>query len=244
MNRIEKVDSIIAIADYHKHPDVLILGGDANVISINDVRRVSAFTVQKPIVHHEKVILIDQSELLSKEAQSAMLKVIEELPKYVRIVLEVDRKHNLIDTIISRSSIIDLGIASKALGSVSSDSLDDLSRIIDGDIRFCIDWLGAIKSTTRSDAELVNIIDGWEFILRKLLMNKINYVTYVTTEPESEFVSKSLSNKPNRVLNNLQMPRLIRILNDMNKTRMNMMNGNSNALLNLESLILSLSIPV
>ena len=59
-----------------------------------------------------KVITIDEAHLLSKQAQSALLKVFEEISSNVFVILCTTDKEKLLDTIISRSYEVTLNLLS------------------------------------------------------------------------------------------------------------------------------------
>lgn len=55
-----------------------------------------------PIVSERKVYIIDDSELMTKEAQNCLLKTLEEPPAFVTIILIVSNENLILNTIKSR----------------------------------------------------------------------------------------------------------------------------------------------
>lgn len=55
-----------------------------------------------PVMSENKVYIIDDGQYLNASAQNALLKTLEEPPKYVHIIIISDRESNFLPTIISR----------------------------------------------------------------------------------------------------------------------------------------------
>ena len=55
-----------------------------------------------PIVSDKKVYIIDNSELMTKEAQNCLLKTLEDPPEFVTIILVVSNENLILNTIKSR----------------------------------------------------------------------------------------------------------------------------------------------
>ena len=58
--------------------------------------------VEKPIISPKKVYIINDAELMTKEAQNCLLKTLEEPPEYVIIILIVSNESKLLNTVKSR----------------------------------------------------------------------------------------------------------------------------------------------
>ncbi len=73
------------------------------LISINEIRQQliqSAYI--RPINSKYKIYIVDEAETLSIEAQNALLKIIEEAPEYIIIILLTNNLEAFLDTIKSR----------------------------------------------------------------------------------------------------------------------------------------------
>lgn len=75
-------------------------------IGINEIRNQSDFLFNKDI--NAKVLIIDEAEKLTTEAQNSLLKITEEPPENSLIVLLTSNENYLLQTIRSRSILIDL----------------------------------------------------------------------------------------------------------------------------------------
>ncbi len=91
------------------NPDIMyITNGDKLTIGVDDVRHVTAEVYTKPIISSKKIVVIQNAHLMTQEAQNALLKVIEEPPDYVVFFLLCDSVGNMLSTILSRVTKIEI----------------------------------------------------------------------------------------------------------------------------------------
>ncbi len=76
-------------------------------IGIEDIRTFQEKIFLTPITSETKAMVIKNAELLTLEAQNALLKVLEEPPQHTIIVLVTTHKNQLLPTILSRCFIIE-----------------------------------------------------------------------------------------------------------------------------------------
>ena len=74
------------------HPDFKIIEPDNNSIKISQIRELGNIVYKKPILSKRKAILIDNADLMTEEAQNALLKTLEEPPEYIVIILIVSNE--------------------------------------------------------------------------------------------------------------------------------------------------------
>ena len=102
------------------HPDLLLLEGgiSARSFHIDAVRgmRQSAYTLPNEAVC--KVYVLHGTHTMTVEAQNALLKLLEEPPDYVRIILTVPNRRQLLQTVISR-------VTTLSLGELSNEHIDE-----------------------------------------------------------------------------------------------------------------------
>lgn len=86
------------------HPDFYqVTHEKPGTISVEDIRKqVVDQVVTKPYKDRYKIFLANESELMTEQAQNALLKTIEEPPEYVVIILLTVSKDKLLQTIQSR----------------------------------------------------------------------------------------------------------------------------------------------
>lgn len=89
------------------NPDLLQVESlDGKNIKIEQIRELLTKIAEKPINSDRKVIIINNSELMTKEAQNALLKTLEEPPQYITIILITSNQSKLLTTIKSRCTKI------------------------------------------------------------------------------------------------------------------------------------------
>ena len=84
------------------HPDFKIIVPDGKNIKIEQIRDFQSKVYEKPVISLKKVYIIDDADLMTKEAQNCLLKTLEEPPSYVVIILIVSNDSKLLNTIKSR----------------------------------------------------------------------------------------------------------------------------------------------
>lgn len=92
------------------HPDIIHVKHEkTNTISVDDIRtQVNNDIVIKPYSSPYKIYIIPEADLLSVQAQNALLKTIEEPPAYAVIFLLTENAESLLPTIMSRCVMLKL----------------------------------------------------------------------------------------------------------------------------------------
>ncbi|HSW88343.1 MAG TPA: hypothetical protein VLG12_04220 [Candidatus Saccharimonadales bacterium] len=90
----------------HKQ-DITVLETEGS-IGIEDVRNFQKQIMLKPMRGENKAIIIKDAHTLTTEAQNALLKTLEEPPNHTYIYLLAENTNNLLPTILSRTSVIEL----------------------------------------------------------------------------------------------------------------------------------------
>ncbi|MCA9386162.1 hypothetical protein KC717_05945 [Candidatus Dojkabacteria bacterium] len=132
------------IHDPQTHPDIIIHTEEQkNSIGIDAIRNIINFSFTKPYQSKNKLVVIKSCNKLTIQAQNALLKLVEEPPEFVQILLTETKEPNLIETIFSRCILekledkepnnIDVSDLAKSflLGSVIEryNSIDKLHKI-------------------------------------------------------------------------------------------------------------------
>lgn len=86
----------------NNHPDYREIKPDGNSIKISQIREMLEDVYQKPIVSERKIIIIDDADLMTEEAQNSLLKTLEEPPQFIVIILITSNESLLLNTIKSR----------------------------------------------------------------------------------------------------------------------------------------------
>lgn len=115
---------------YKKHEvdvfDITLIekGEDASSIGIEEIKNMQKKIFLKPIKSKTKAIVLNDAELLTTEAQNALLKVLEEPPAHTFIILAADSKEALLPTIISRCNIVELKSETLKLSEKEKEELE------------------------------------------------------------------------------------------------------------------------
>lgn len=94
--------------------DITLIEKDSNAkpltqsIGIEIVKKMQTKLFLKPIKSENKIVIIEDAQLLTPEAQNALLKVLEEPPANTIIFLATTTREALLPTIISRCHVIQL----------------------------------------------------------------------------------------------------------------------------------------
>ena len=99
------------------HPDIIMVTHEKpNTISIDEIRdQVINDVLIKPYCSHYKIYIIADSEMMTPQAQNALLKTIEEPPEYAVIMLLTSNVDGLLPTIRSRCVRLDLKVVDDGL---------------------------------------------------------------------------------------------------------------------------------
>lgn len=91
--------------DTNNNPDYKEIEPDGNSIKILQIRDLQSKIQEKPIISKNKVFVIDNADLMTKEAQNCLLKTLEEPPEFAKIILIGSNESSFLNTIKSRCMI-------------------------------------------------------------------------------------------------------------------------------------------
>jgi DNA polymerase-3 subunit delta' len=94
----------------HNQPDIIYVSHEKpNTIGVDDIRvQINNQIVIKPYSSRYKVYIVDEAEKMNQQAQNALLKTIEEPPKYAVILLLTTNAESFLPTILSRCISLNL----------------------------------------------------------------------------------------------------------------------------------------
>ena len=116
--------------------DLSILGpNEKGNIGIDEIRDLQKFLYYRPVVSKRKTAIINGFENLTDQAQSAILKIVEEPPKQSLIILIGQNPENLLPTVSSRFQKIyfpsnGAGLKKKPKESNGEDQIEKLNDLI------------------------------------------------------------------------------------------------------------------
>lgn len=160
------------------HPDVIYVTHEKASIGVGDVRdQVNNDIIIKPYSSQYKVYIIDEAEKLTIEAQNALLKTLEEPPDYALILLLSNNINSLLETIQSRTMIMETKAIDKdrikkflMVKHQIPDYQADLSSIFaQGNIGKAISYVSSERFTDIRDSALnilknINNMESYEII--------------------------------------------------------------------------------
>lgn len=88
------------------HPDVIQINPEREPVGIDAVRQMQRLAVEKPYQSDKKYLIVYDIDHSTVEAQNALLKLTEEPPAHVQIILTCQYVHAVLPTIISRAEVI------------------------------------------------------------------------------------------------------------------------------------------
>jgi DNA polymerase-3 subunit gamma/tau len=90
------------MANENRHIDIIEMDGASNR-KIEDIKDIIEQTRYKPTIGRYKIFIIDEAHMLTREAENALLKTLEEPPPYVKFILATTDPLKLPATILSRT---------------------------------------------------------------------------------------------------------------------------------------------
>lgn len=122
-------------------------------VGIGEVRALQKFLYQKPISSPKRIAILHPADALTDEAQSALLKIIEEPPKDALIILVAHAADSILPTIASRVHV------------VYFPAMEQNAE--EGD--FFVETIGALRKNLEKNSALAH-----EIIRRKMAMDRYN----------------------------------------------------------------------
>ena len=148
------------------HIDVLEMDA-ASKTGVDDVRELIEFSRYGPTTAKYKIFIIDEVHMLSKQAFNALLKTLEEPPKYLKFIFATTEIKKIPVTVISRCQRFDLSrvkseelfnyikmIKDKEGGKVSDEALKLIVKISEGSVRDALSLLDRGLVANQNNEEL------------------------------------------------------------------------------------------
>lgn len=194
----DKVVSTILSKFKIRQEDFIAIQKEESAISITDVRKTKRKILLKPAGKFS-LFSIYKAQNMTPEAQNAILKILEEPPKYLIIVLFVDNTAKLIPTIISRCKKI---ILRSGLEKTVNKEYIILLHQLTKEEKIYKQFL-IIDKILKTDVDLLKILKGWILYLKSKPEAK-NIKLVVKIDRFARIYNKSLNKKlylENLVLN-------------------------------------------
>ncbi len=170
------------------NPDYIELEPEGNAIKISQVRKMQEDIYQKPIVSNKKVIIINDSDKMTEEAQNSLLKTLEEPPEYIVIILIASNENKLLNTIKSRCLKISFSSLSKEeiMDYINKNTVPMPSgNILDA----CNGSLGMLTKINESLEQYVEI----DTVTNKFINGQINNIVEMINQYDVLYKSKDIA---------------------------------------------------
>ena len=92
-----------------RHPDIWLVEPEKTTISIDQVRELIDEIAFQPVEARYRVVILDPADQMRAEAHNSLLKTLEEPPSRTVIILVTTNPYLLLDTIRSRSRMLQFG---------------------------------------------------------------------------------------------------------------------------------------
>ena len=150
------------------HIDVLEMDA-ASKTGVDDVRDLIEFSRYGPTSAKYKIFIIDEVHMLSKQAFNALLKTLEEPPKYLKFIFATTEIKKIPVTVVSRCQRFDLSrikteklfqyikkIAEKEKGKVTDEAIKLIVKISEGSVRDALSLLdrGLVSNSNSEELNL------------------------------------------------------------------------------------------
>ncbi|MBN1162700.1 hypothetical protein JXA34_03075 [Patescibacteria group bacterium] len=178
--RKNKIESIAGISIHKGHPDLLVIKqeSDKKSIGIGQIRNGIAFLNEKPYSRKNKVLLIQDANNMTTQAQNALLKTLEEPPVHADIILEAKTEKGLLETVKSRCRKIRAETTLDELNIGKVDEIPDVDSTLLPSDRGMALYRTSILS--KEDTEtIIKVLEFWIRQYREKLRQKGN-LKYVT----------------------------------------------------------------
>ena len=216
--------------DTKNNPDFFFIEPDGNSIKIDQIRQMQKTALEKPINSSKKVYVIDNSDMMTKEAQNCLLKTLEEPQEFIVIILIESNENNILATVKSRCTKIyfqklaDENIKyfiNNRFGNIDFDS--NLLKLCDGSISKSIKLIEKISILN----QIKSIIDELDTTDELNIINR-NEVLYDNKEDINmllDYMYVLLFEKVN--MNIINKNNYINAMEDIQKAKIKLSNNNN-----------------
>lgn len=173
--------------DIRKNPDLFLIEKEDEMIKADDIRALINFSGIKSYLGGKKAVLIDNAENMNKNAQNALLKILEEPPKGEFIILITKDFEELLPTIRSRVTNIRFqDLKDEEMREIFPNITEEILAVADGSAKKADSFIHADTKAMNAFAKNVILSTGDAFLEGKEL-------TYVNLIIYTEYAQKIIS---------------------------------------------------
>ncbi len=170
-SHVRKMLENLAMKESENNPDLFIVNPEEGKqsIGIAQTREATKFLQERPFSHKSKVVIVYKAELLTVQAQNALLKTLEEPPSYATIILNAKTESSLLATVVSRCRRVRAGEdENRSDGASTADAARaDINKILKISVGERLDWAAEYSKEERGI--VIQTMEEWVSELRKNL---------------------------------------------------------------------------
>lgn len=198
------------------NPDFRIIEPDGKVIKIEQIRELQTKVSEKPVNSGKKIYIINDADLMTREAQNCLLKTLEEPPEYIVIILIVSNENRMLTTIKSRCMKVHFDkINDEEIKKYLNDNcgIQDLNnnilKMCDGSIGKCL----SIKDKLDEYGEIEKIFANINTSITKFINSaEILYKNKENINDYLEYINVVLYNYTTKEINKIKFINSIKIV--------------------------------
>lgn len=141
---------------------------DKKSIGIAQVKEGIGFLAEKPFKLDLKILIISPADLLTNDAQNALLKTLEEPPKYALVLMLTKSENTLIPTVISRCKKV--RVARNQGENTVTDSSVPLQTLLSKNLGELLDWVEEFSKEEKDT--IIETLENWVVEGEEILQNK------------------------------------------------------------------------
>ena len=224
--------------DSLNNPDFKEIVPDGTAIKIDQIREMQAKIYESPIISSKKVYIIDDADLMTKEAQNCLLKTLEEPPEFVTLILIGSNETSFLSTIKSRCIIL-------KFDNISNDKIEEFLKN-----QYQIEAVpqSIIEASNGSIGKAIDLKDKQElYISIDKVINNIENMDLIDTLKSADIIYKSQDDK-NDILDYIniilfnkakQNIKYLNCINIVEETK-NRLKSNSNYNMTIDNMIMTI----
>ena len=173
--------------DIRKHPDLFLIEKEDEMIKADDIRALINFSSIKSYLGGKKAVLIDNAENMNKNAQNALLKILEEPPKGEFIILITKDFEELLPTIRSRvTNILFRDLNDGEMREIFPNITEEILAVADGSAKKADAFIHADTKAMNAFAKNA-ILGGGDAFLEGKELTYVNLIIY------TEYTQKTIA---------------------------------------------------
>lgn len=166
------------LKEIRNHPDLFIIENSEKLIKADEIREVIEFSKVKSYLGGKKAVLIDNAEKMNRNAQNALLKILEEPPNGEFIILITSDFESLLPTIRSRVTNISFGeLTIEDLKAIFPNITPEILAISDGSASKADRFFHGDTKEMNAFAKSYIMTDG-DYFLEGKDLSYVNFLIY------------------------------------------------------------------